>query len=1509
MNARSVYTSWLIISLLFVTIGWHHAAVAESKKRQTPQIAIVGSGPLVPKSSTQAIPISYKNTREVDIEILHITSAHDFLQRHYLNDKIYPSSLDRLSYSYESVFADRYTLPAGQEDKIHSAKLPVPKNLPSGWYIVTLKAAGQFGDLQAKHMLLTELGIQARVQKHHATFSVNYLQNGRSAKGAKVSIYRKHELIRQGTTNAQGNIDFTVTLEQNDIVIAELEQEDSPPHLAILPLKEVPLDLSAYQLGGRLYQETEAYIYSNRDLVRPGDSLPINILLRDFDGNKTSIEALTLSVKNSRQEQILTETLQAQEAGFFSKSLKTANDWPTGRYTVGVKLDPSARNFIAEMTFQLEEFVPERMDLKVTEQAPFVFAGQENTLTLNGKYLFGSPAAGNTFKTDVSHQPVRHFTGPYKAFVVGQDFYLSGRYKSLENKQLSEQGEAQVKISTPRAGQIKSPIKTQVFIALQEAGGAAVQRTSTFTSWRKSTIPGIKPLSKNVKYSSDAGFEIALLSADGQTLSTGSVKLELYYDQGNYYWMYEEGIGWQRKKQDRWRQEQQSVIDLNADIARIELPVKWGNYRLEATDLNTGSKTHYEFYAGWYRGYGQYAVKPEHLQLTLNKKAYNTGEQAALTLTSPISGELMVTLESHKVIWSQKLAVKKGQNQVVIPLNKLPSRHDLYVTATVFGQQQGAPKRYLGVIPLPLERSARQIQLKIDLPDHVEPLQTLQIPVTAEGLTDQGSTWVTVSMVDKGIINLSRFRPENPFDYFFAQRRYSGDIIDLYSRQYDPRPNPFAQSRFGSDSIENNTNRNDDLVESKTIQLMSRPVRLEQGKALVELTLPDYNGQAQLIVTAFNDSQVGQLVQDQIIRMPLVAELSVPRFLVPGDASSVTLDIHNLSGQAQTFDVTLSVDNHVTIAEQTTYTETLGEGQHWSKTAAIHTQANNPDGIATFTLRVTGGNLDVTRSWRVPVGYIEPWVTLAKNTQLQPNETLTADISNWGGLKVIGGKEGKLLISHTPILNIAQFASGLHSYPYGCAEQTTSKAWPFILQNSQLDKFQQSALQQSSKLTSSKDYLSAAVSRLKTMQKATGGFGTWGSYSQESPWLSVYVTDFLTQVSTQYPEIVPKDMLQEAQYRVLRYARGDFVNTLTSQPEAAIAATTYAAYLSSSLGKLSYSDIEALQISTFPSQLSLIQFAAALANTGAIAQASALLNQFDAQTRADDYIYDYGSQVRDDAMAIIALNQMAQLRGIQSKARRIANTLATSLPALAINKQWLSTQEQAALLRSAIAIDEQNQQPLSVVINGNTIEHQGLLTHPLTAGLVLENTTNSPLHVQQLHTGYLDFNPAIANQINPFNTVKMKHFLRRWFTLEGKPIDEQVSLKVGDRVLVVLDVESKERIHDAMIVDRIPAGFVLENPALLQDLDIQKLLPEGVVLSQIEHQEYRHDRYVAVTDLKPRQQYHRYSDDRPRQQFAYLLRAEVPGTYANPPSFMESMYRPQKHVLYSQFPSTLTIER
>ncbi|RZM73970.1 hypothetical protein C3B51_20305 [Pseudoalteromonas rubra] len=1492
----------ITLFVLFFALVLQVTIQAQAKVMQQPKLAIVGSGPLVAKGASQSIPITYEHIDAVDVELLRLNSPHDFLSRYYLTDKLYPSSLDRLQYTYDSVFADRFTLPSASKTGIQSARLPIPKSLPSGWYIIVLKAPGMFDDLQAKHLLLTDLGIQAKVFKQHASFQVNRLSDGLPVAGAKVKAYRKHELLREAKTDKQGAVHFDITLKRNDIIVAEYDELDEA-ELALLPIKEVPLDLSDHPIGGRPYQEREVYIYSNRDLVKPGETLPLNLLLRDADGVAIEDQPVTLTVTNPLQEEMLREQLTPSAGGFYSKRLHTGSSWPTGRYKVSVMLDPTAQSAIGHFEFQLEEFVPERMDLTFSGQQPFVAAGTSMPLSVQGRYLFGSPAAGNTLKVSLVHHSVRHYPGPYAAFFVGEDFYLSNRFQTLPDQQLSEQGTLMLSLPTVSADTLKSPVKTQVNLSLLESGGAAVQRQLSYTSWKPRALPAVKPAQTEFKYATDAEFELALLSPDGQQLTSGELEVELSYDQGRYFWFYEEGIGWRRQSQPQWRSEAKQTVSVNQNTHTVRFPVDWGNYRLTVTDVNSQVKTVYDFYAGWYRGYQQLKAKPQHLSIVLDKSSYRSGEVLAVELDAPADGQLQLALESDKVLWTQSQSVRKGKTTLRVPLDKTLARHDLYLSATLLSGQSSTLQRHFGIVPVTLAREDRELALSLTLPDKIAPLKPLMVEIQADGVAQAQAdqSWVTLSVVDKGILNLSRYYPVDPHHYLFNQRRYGGDVIDLYSRRYDNRPDPFAQSRFGSDSNARSDNRNDNLVESKTVILMTQPVQLIDGKASITVDMPDYNGEVQIVATAFNPTQVGHKVAARPVSAPVIAELSVPRFLVPGDETSVTLDLHNVSGQAQDLSVTLTPSGPVQFTQDSTFTLTLEDQAHWSQTMRLMVADSPLSQTASVHIALQGTEITQSRSWSVPVKAIEPQLVQASSMMLAPGQTYQLTPALWQGLHVDAADAGTLYASHTPRLPIKEYATALRAYPYGCAEQTTSKAWPFLLKHPQLDGLLQQALQappgETQQFDDPRTLVSQAVQRLKTMQKPSGGFALWDSQGAEQPWLSAYITEFLTQAHATFPGTVPQSMLNRAHYRMLRYTRDNTVDDLSQDAYEATAAKSFAAYLASQRGQISYSDLESLRITEYPSRLSLLHMASALADVGATQQAAALLRQASTISRSEDYFADYGSTLRDDAQSAQVLARLAKHRALRSQSRALQTSLLEKLPDQAL-KTWLSTQERAALLRTAVEVSQTNpSHPVQLEINAKQQQHPEVISHALAQTMTIKNPTDEPVYVQLMAKGRLKLDASVANEISSFNTLDTKRILRRLFDLNGQPLDKS-RFEVGERVVVVLDVQTKEPVPDALLIERIPAGFVLENPALMQGFPVSQLLPEHVTLATTDHTEYRNDRFVAALGLSTR-----------KYQFAYVLRAEVPGVYQVPPSYLESMYRPHKHVIYWQYPYQLEVVR
>ena len=98
-------------------------------------------------------------------------------------------------------------------------------------------------------------------------------------------------------------------------------------------------------------------------------------------------------------------------------------------------------------------------------------------------------------------------------------------------------------------------------------------------------------------------------------------------------------------------------------------------------------------------------------------------------------------------------------------------------------------------------------------------------------------------------------------------------------------------------------------------------------------------------------------------------------------------------------------------------------------------------------------------------------------------------------------------------------------------------------------------------------------------------------------------------------------------------------------------------------------------------------------------------------------------------------------------------------------------------------------------------------------------------------------------------------------------------------------MKAAQQIKDGLVVDRIPAGFEIENLNLSQGPQAGEFTVEGVNVAQananerIVHTEYRDDRFVAAARLGG-----------PLDLF-YLVRAVTPGRYVVPATFAEDMYR------------------
>ena len=445
----------------------------------------------------------------------------------------------------------------------------------------------------------------------------------------------------------------------------------------------------------------------------------------------------------------------------------------------------------------------------------------------------------------------------------------------------------------------------------------------------------------------------------------------------------------------------------------------------------------------------------------------------------------------------------------------------------------------------------------------------------------------------------------------------------------------------------------------------------------------------------------------------------------------------------------------------------------------------------------------------------------------------------------------------------------LDRYPYGCAEQTTSRALPLLYLNTVAAAIGVTGEEKA------KERVQAAIDRLFEMQDSSGAFGLWGPANGET-WLSAYVTDFLTRAKEQGYQ-VPALAFRQA---LDKLANGVAIATDFQSGGEDIA---YSLYVLARNGRAPIGDLRYYadtRIANFSSALAKAQIGAALAMLGDKERAEKVfavaIDAIGAPV-ADADRGDYGSNLRDSAATMTLVSETNSKGSLDGK-------LASIIASARRDRLYTSTQENAWMLLASRALLEEGK-TLKLSVNGQPFE--GMLNRKLTE----KDLANGPLVIENLSDGDIQAMVTVTGEAatpEPAADHGLK-VERSYFKLDGTPVDlsnaQTAALSQNDRLVVVLKVAATDgSAGRVMLVDHLPAGLEIENPHLVDGGDAGSLswLTPGITP---EHTEFRDDRFVAT-----------FTTDQLANavQVAYVVRAVTPGLYVNPSAYAEDMYRPER---------------
>ncbi|HYF22899.1 MAG TPA: alpha-2-macroglobulin [Caulobacteraceae bacterium] len=1382
----------------------------------------------------------------------------------------------------------------------------VLKELKAGAYVIKARDASGGRELkpeegydpnppaQARRWILyTDMALVSYRGLDGLDVTARSLKSAKALSGVRVALVaRNGEDLAEAKTDGQGRVRFPRALLEGEgssgarMVMAYGPGDD----FTVMDLQRAPVDLSNQGIGGRQTDENltagraaaeviDAYVYADRGVYRPGETVRLVALLRDAQAKAVKDRKGFVVVKRPSGVEAFRWRFDRTPAGFASADVALPKSAPRGRWTATVEME-GLKEPAGKLSFSVEDFAPQRLavDLNAQKQVP-LRAEEVRPIVVDARFLYGAPGAGLAVQGEARIKPDHDPFPKFKDYRWGDEqATFEEKFVELPATVTDGAGAATLSLESAAAGDTAQPLKALVAASVFEPGGRPVREGAELKIRPRALYLGVKvdEGGSDGRRDPTIGFDVIGVDATGARTTAQGVNWTLVTENWDYDWFQQDGR-WQWRRSSRDVVAARGALNVGAQSpAKLARRLGWGDYRLELEHPATGARTVIRFAAGW-GAPAKDAEAPDFVRVSAGTKAHAQGDSISVAIKAPYAGEAQVAVATDRLIEVRNVSVPAGGTTVNLK-SSAAWGGGAYVLVSVVQPRDPVrtpkPRRVMGLAYVALDPKGRKLQVDIGAPEKVRGREPLVVPVKVLNLGFGKRAKVTIAAVDQGILNLTKYESPDPSKWYFGKRALGVEYRDDYGRLLDPNLGAPAALNYGADEIGGEGLTTTPI---KSVALWSGVVETGlDGTARVTLPAADFNGELRLMAVAWTDEAVGGAEEKVTVREPVVAELALPRFLAPGDRAFATLELHNVEGKAGGYTAALGGKGGILAPFRKLYQLLTGQ----RVVERVPLSAPGRAGVGGVQMSVSGPSFAQTRDWglQTRAGWGDETRVL---TELhRPGTAWTPE-----GALLAGYQPGSatLQVSYSPFRGFdpAPIAASLQRYPYGCTEQIASGAYPWL--------YASAGTADAKTARRAHPLLVQAVGRLLDRQSSDGAFGLWRVGDGEADaWVGAYATDFLVEARAQGAP-VPQAALDRALFAMRQISRpegwapisyrmeypswwaGDEDKSRAATQRMRSKASAYALYV---LAKAGRGDLARLrwwhdvQFKNEPSPLAKAQIGAGLAMMGDRARAKSAFRQAVrslGHRESEDW---YQSPLRDLAGVIALAHQAGETD--------LARELQKRLDGAVKDPDQLNTQEQARLLQAAHFMLKAVG-PLRVEASGVT---------PLVGSAGSQRWSVGKLaQARFVNRGagglWRTVTVRGAPAQEPGSAAQGLSASKSFFTLQGGSVDPS-ALRQGDRVVIrVAGRSGQARTVPLVIDDALPAGFEIEtvlNPEDAQD-GAFKFLGE---LSAVDVQEMRDDRYVAAMDLGGNQPY----------AVAYVARAVTPGDFYLPGAEVRDLYRP-----------------
>ncbi|GLB48297.1 alpha-2-macroglobulin family protein [Neptunitalea lumnitzerae] len=1317
------------------------------------------------------------------------------------------------------------------------------------------------------NVLASNIGLTVKKGINESYFvSTNDILTTEPLQGTKVTFYNFQQQVLGSVLTDEKGFSFFDSEKPAYFAIAERNKQKS-----YLKLNDGNvLSVSKFDVAGqKLEKGLKGYLYGERGVWRPGDTLFLSFVLNDAKSKLPKEHPVKFELFDPYGKLTKRVVTGNEATNFYSFTVATDENAPTGNWRASVTVGGVTFN----QRIKIETIKPNRLKIKTSFDDDILNGSKPINGDLEVTWLHG--AIAKNLKTDINVKFVPTTTS-FKTFPGYIFDDPSRRFNSEEqtvfNGKVNDQGKTSFSLKPELKENAPGMLKASFIAKVYENGGDFSTDVFTKTYAPYETFVGINvPKGDKTRgmllTDTPHLFEVVTVDENGKPKSVEDLEVSIH--KVNWRWWWQTGADNVSSYNGSNYHEKvfgKTLTTGSDGKATFKFTLNypdWGRYLVRVVDKNGGHATGKTMYIDWPGWAGKSRKNdPSNAQVlafSTDKKAYNVGEKAIITFPSSEQGRALVTIENGtEVLDALWVTPKKGETRFELPITSLYAPN-VFIHISLLqphaSSKNDLPIRLYGVMPISVEDPNTRLYPNIQMPDVLQPEQTITVKVNEK--SGKPMTY-SLAIVDEGLLDLTRFKTPNAWDAFYAKEALGVKTWDLYDDVLGAYGGKIDQvfAIGGDDGLAGAKNKKANRF--KPMVIYKGPFTLGKGETKTHtLKIPKYIGSVRTMVVAEDAATeaYGNAEKTTPVRKPLMVLASLPRKITPGE--KVTLPVTVFAMEKKVKNVTVKVKDNKAYKVVGSKNQTITFDQPDEQMVYFELEVSDFEGIGKVVVEASGNGEKASYEVEIDAVNPNPLTTIANDHVINANETISIPLETFG---VQGTNTAQIEFSTLPPMNFSYRLEYLIQYPHGCVEQTTSAVFPQLYLSDVMDITGDKKLK-------IQQHIKDGINRLANFQLPNGSFSYWPGQNATSDWGTSYAGHFLIEAEKKgyVLPIAFKSKWINYQKDMARQWRNSNGGSMVQ---------AYRLYTLALAGNPDVASMNRMRESSNISREAKYRLAATYA----------LINQSDAAKEIIKtagapqvnkpyhyYYYSYGSKTRNLAMEL----ETYVLLKDAYKSKDLAEDIAEQLN----SNQWMSTQTTAysllAMTRFAnftggkgmeLTFKINNGKSNTVNSSSKTLMNRNLDIKNGANTIEISNKKDQLVYIKVVNSGILPVGKEKTAQNNIVGFVKYK-------TRNGETISPENLTQGTDFVAEVTVTNTTDRrVNDVALTEIFPSGWEIINTRFTDFGDFSN--------NNVTYTDIRDDRANFYFDLKEKE----------TKVIRVLINASYLGSYYLPGIQCEAMY-------------------